>query len=203
VAPVRLRLGDLPEDEITRRVAAVLRDDGIALLPAEGVYGLHASATSSRAVDRILAFKDRAARAGFIGLIARPEDAKRWARVDEVAQRIIEEHWPGALTLVLEALDDAPLPLRSDEGTIALRCPGSSFLRAVIAHLGSDPLLSTSANMPGKPPAIRIEDAPVGISDLNVDGGALAGRPYTVVRLSSSGVRVLRPGAVRIEEPNI
>jgi L-threonylcarbamoyladenylate synthase len=193
-----LRLGDLPEAEIARRAAEVLRNGGIALLPAEGVYGFHASSTSAAALDRILALKGRSDRAGFIGLIARPEDASRWASVEDAAERLLRAHWPGALTLVLDALPEAPAALRSTDGTIALRCPGSSFLRAVVAALDAGPVLSTSANLPGTAPPTRVEDAPPGMAELIVDGGTLAGTPSTVVRVSPSGIQVLRSGAVAI-----
>jgi L-threonylcarbamoyladenylate synthase len=198
VEPVRLRLGDLPEEETARRAAFVLRRGGIALLPAEGVYGFHAAASSRVAVGRIVRLKGRSDRAGFIGLIARPEDASRWARVEDAAERLIRAHWPGALTLVLDALPEAPAALRSADGTIALRCPGSSFLRAVVVALDAGPVVSTSANTPGTVPATRVEDAPPGMVELVVDGGALAGTPSTVVRVSGSGIQVLRSGAVAI-----
>lgn len=196
--PVRLRLGELSEEEIARRAADVLREGGIALLPAEGVYGYHAAAFSQVAVDRIVGLKGRSDRAGFIGLIARPEDARRWAGVEGTAERLMRAHWPGALTLVLDALPEAPAALRSADGTIALRCPGSSFLRAVVAALDAGPVLSTSANTPGTAPATRVEDAPLGVVELVVDGGAVAGTPSTVVRVSGSGIQVLRSGAVAI-----
>jgi L-threonylcarbamoyladenylate synthase len=204
VEPVRLRLEDLPEAEIARRAAEVLRNGGIALLPAEGVYGFHASASSAAALERILAFKGRNDRAGFIGLIARPEDASRWARLDATARELVRKHWPGALTLVLDALPLAPDVLRSANGTIALRCPGSSFLRAVIAAvpvngIPTEPVLSTSANEPAAPAATKLVDAPVGVADLMVDGGTLSGTPSTVVRVVGSEVRVLRAGAVVLE----
>lgn len=196
--PIRLRLGEMPEEEIARRVADVLREGGVALLPAEGVYGFHASASSLAAVNRILELKARTDRAGFIGLIARPEDAARWARYDIGARKLARKHWPGALTLVLDALPDAPAVLRSADGTIALRCPGSSLLRSVVASLDEGPVLSTSANAPGKDPATRYEGAPAGIADLVVDGGPLPGTPSTVVKVSNQGVELLRSGAVAI-----
>ena len=196
--PVRLRLGELPEDEIARRAAFVLRKGGIALLPAEGVYGFHASSASASAVARIQTLKGSAGRAGFIGLVARPEDAARWARLDAASERLVREHWPGALTLVLDALPEVPSVLRSAEDTIALRCPGSSFLRAVVRALDAGPLLSTSANATGMAPAATPDDAPPGVADLVVDGGALPGTPSTLVRVSAAGIEVLRAGAIAI-----
>src|SRR4029079_9862272 len=68
---VRLAVGDQPDAELIARASAALLDNQIALLPAEGVYGFHARASSSAAVERIRALKGDP-RAGFIGLIAAP-----------------------------------------------------------------------------------------------------------------------------------
>ena len=65
--------------EAAERAAAVLLEGGVALLPAEGVYGLHALASDSRAVERLHALKSREGKRGFIGLIADRADASRWA----------------------------------------------------------------------------------------------------------------------------
>jgi tRNA threonylcarbamoyl adenosine modification protein (Sua5/YciO/YrdC/YwlC family) len=208
VEAVRLRLGDLPEAEIARRAAAALREGGIALLPAEGVYGFHVIAESAAAVERIRSLKGREGRAGYIGLIARPVDAERWARLNGAAAELARRHWPGALTLVLDARAEAPAAARSPDGTIALRCPGNSILRSVVSSLDATALpggpwhlvLSTSANESGSPPATRLEDAPRGLAHLAVDGGDLSGMPSTLVRVSESGVQVLRAGAVVLEE---
>ncbi|HET9253005.1 MAG TPA: L-threonylcarbamoyladenylate synthase [Candidatus Eisenbacteria bacterium] len=197
--PVRLRLGELPDEEIARRAADVLLRGGVALLPAEGVYGFHVSAASPAAVKRILELKGRSDRVGFIGLIADPVDAARWARVDAKVEGLMLRYWPGALTIVLEALPEAPAVLCSERGTIALRCPGVPFLRSTARRTGG-PLLSTSANAPGHPSAIRLEDAPSGVAELAVDGGALSGTPSTLVRISGGEVEILRPGAVRLED---
>ena len=198
---IRLQLGEMSEQEVARRAVDVLRAGGVALLPAEGVYGFHASAASPSAVARILELKGRSDRSGFIGLIAQPDDARRWARLDPSAERLAREHWPGALTLVLDALPDAPAALRSADGTIALRCPGSSLLRMIVSTLDEGPVLSTSANEPGKAPAVRHDEAPPGIAGLVVDGGALSGIPSTLVRISEDTVQVLRPGAVLLGNP--
>ncbi len=124
--------GRRDREQAAARAAAVLRAGGIALLPAEGVYGLHALAADASAVERLRALKPRAAGRGFIGLIARPEDLKTWAKAEARASSLARAHWPGALTLVLEASPAVPASLRTPEQTVALRCPGSVFLRAVV-----------------------------------------------------------------------
>jgi L-threonylcarbamoyladenylate synthase len=87
--------------------------------------------------------------------------------------------------------------MRNPDGTIALRCPGSAFLRATVAGAGGI-VLSTSANRPGEPAMIAPEEFLVEFVDLVVDGGTLSGTPSTVVSVVGDRVNVLRPGSVRI-----
>ena len=179
------------------RAARVLRGGGVALLPAEGVYGLHALAQNRAAVERLLLLKRRATDKHFIGLIAEPEEIERWAEASPRALALAREHWPGALTIVLRASPAIPESMRHEDGTIALRCPGSAFLREVVAGAGSI-VVSTSANEPGEAPSIRPMGKIAESADLVVDQGPLSGEPSTVVAVEGDQVRVLREGAVRL-----
>ena len=201
MSAVRLAVGQHPDADLIARAAAALHRDQVALLPAEGVYGFHARATSAAAVERIRALK-KDARAGFIGLIAENGDLARWAHASPQALELARRYWPGALTLVLDARPEAPRSLLSEEGTIALRCPGSALLRGIVRALGG-PVLSTSANRSGEPPARRVDDAPSDVADLVVDGGVLDGRPSTLVRVGPKGVEVLRQGAVQLGDGSL
>jgi L-threonylcarbamoyladenylate synthase len=186
-----------PWREAAERAAAVLREGGVALLPAEGVYGLHILAMDTAAVDRLLAMKPRAPEKSFIGLISDPGEIGRWSEPNARADELARAHWPGALTLVLRALPSVPESMRHPQGTVALRCPGSEFLRAVVAAAGGL-VISTSANEPGDPAMIRPEGPVAFQADLVVDQGDLSGVPSTVVAVEGEDLRVLREGAVRV-----
>ena len=186
-----------PWDAAVKRAASVLREGGVALLPAEGVYGLHALAEDSAAVERLRSLKPRPEEKSYIGLIADVGEIDRWAVPDPRALELAREHWPGALTLVLRAGPSMPESMRNAEGTVALRCPGNPFLRSVVTEI-SGIVLSTSANHPGELPLIRPEGALAERVDLVVDQGALSGDPSTVVAIEGELVRVLREGAVRL-----
>jgi tRNA threonylcarbamoyl adenosine modification protein (Sua5/YciO/YrdC/YwlC family) len=198
----RILLGPATRRDAVSRAAHVLRAGGVALLPAEGLYGYHALASSVEGAARLASIKPREAGKGWIGLVARSADAYRWiAALPAPGAVLIHAHWPGALTLVVEAGPAVPESLRGPEGTIALRCPGSDFLRDVILGAGGL-LLSTSANAPGAPPpssAPAADEVPDGISCV-VDAGTLSGEPSTVVRVQGERVTVLRSGAVRLRE---
>jgi tRNA threonylcarbamoyl adenosine modification protein (Sua5/YciO/YrdC/YwlC family) len=197
--PERIRLEPGPAWEAAvARAAAVLNGGGAAVLPAEGVYGYHVRADRAEARARLTALKPREAGRGFILLLADPAEAARWAPDPPArARELIRAYWPGALTLVLSAAPDLPEGLGAADGTVALRCPGSPFLRAVARAVGAA-LLSTSANAPGSPAPSWPSDIPPGGVDLIVDGGALSGVPSTLVLVAGEEVRILRAGAVEI-----
>lgn len=194
----RILLDDSTRADAVRRAGEVLREGGLAILPAEGLYGYHVLAASGPGIDRLEKLKPRGGGKGWIGLVARPADAYRWiAAVPAPAAALIHAHWPGALTLVLAAGPSVPPPLLGPEGTVALRCPGSDFLRDVILA-ANGLVISTSANPPGVAPAPRAPaDAEVhqGVS-LVVDSGQLSGEPSTVVRVLGERVEILRAGSV-------
>ncbi|HEU4726175.1 MAG TPA: L-threonylcarbamoyladenylate synthase [Candidatus Eisenbacteria bacterium] len=191
-------------DPASWRAAAVeagahLARGGVALLPAEGLYGFHVRADLPAALDRLQVLKPREPGRGWIVLLAEPRVPAAWGpALDGKAAALAREHWPGALTLVVPAAPDAPPDVLAGDGTVALRCPGSDFLRAVIAAAGG-PLVTTSANRPGAPPPSDFESADREGVSIAVDAGPLSGLASTVAQVDGSTVRVLRSGAVRIE----
>lgn len=195
----RIRLLDGNHADAVARAAAALREGRVALLPAEGVYGFHALAASEEGVAGLEVLKPRGAGKPWIALVGRPGDVFRWvSTVPAPAAGLIKAHWPGALTIVLDAGPMLPPALRAADGTVALRCPGNGFLRDVVLAAGAL-VISTSANRPGEPPATRVDDAPRDDSvAIAVDAGPLSGSLSTVVRVAGEVVTVLRQGAVRI-----
>ena len=113
-------------------------------------------------------------------------------------------HWPGALTLVLPGGEGRiPDRLRGPEGGIAVRWTPHAGLQRLIAALG-DPITSTSANLPGVPPAVSSGEileqwsTEIGSGELRLlDGGRLPpSQPSTVVDCTGGRPRVIRPGAI-------
>ena len=196
----RIVLSEETRAEAVRRAGDALKAGLVAVLPAEGLYGYHALASSAPGVERLEALKPRGPGKGWIGLVARPGDAYRWiAALPAPAAVLIQAHWPGPLTIILDAGPSVPEALRGPEGTVALRCPGSPFLRDVVLAAGG-PVVSTSANAPGGHPATAAPaeaTVPDGVA-LVVDSGPLSGTPSTLVRAVGERVTVLREGAVRI-----
>jgi tRNA threonylcarbamoyl adenosine modification protein (Sua5/YciO/YrdC/YwlC family) len=178
------------------QAVARLAEGEVVLLPAEGLYGYHIRPDRPRGVERLQAMKPRDAGKGWVLLVDDPHALERWdAAMPSGALELAKRHWPGALTIVVPATSSIPPALRAADGTAAVRCPGSRFLREVVRDAGGL-LVSTSANRPGGDPPARIADAALAGAAMAVDGGGLAGVPSTLVRVDGSTVTVLRKGAV-------
>jgi L-threonylcarbamoyladenylate synthase len=185
--------------EVVAEVAACLGRDEVVLLPAEGLYGYHVRADRPAALAALQHLKPRSPERGWIVLLPGPEFPRDWkGAFPPAAAALARAHWPGALTIVVPAPPGLPPGLAASDGSVALRAPGSAFLRAVLAASGV-PLVTTSANRPGEPPPARLGAAAAEGISLAIDGGPLSGLPSTVVRVDGSTVEVLRSGALKVE----
>ncbi len=183
---------------------AALRRDQAIVYPTETFYGLGARALAPAAVALVAALKGRDA-AKPIALVVRDLAmlAAVVARVPPAAEALIERFWPGPLTLVLPARSDLPPALTGGDGWIGVRISSHPTAQALVAALG-EPLTATSANPGGAPPALDAASARRYFDDgvaAYVDGGTLAGGlGSTVLLVADDGARVIRRGAVPIDD---
>jgi L-threonylcarbamoyladenylate synthase len=181
---------------------------GVALFPADTVYGLATEPDTREGVDRLYRIKgrrpDRPAAVMFfnpeLALAALPELGER-------TRRALERLLPGPVTAVVPnprrrfPLACGPVPDR-----LGLRVPALNGSLEPLAEMRW-PVLQSSANPSGGADARRLADVDERIRrsvDLQLDAGELPGTPSTVVDLGeyeqTGGYRVLRPGAMLAEE---
>ena len=181
--------------------ARLLRAGELVAFPTETVYGLGGDATDNRAVAGIFAAKGRPK---FNPLIIHVPDialARRLARLDDRAERVIERFWPGPLSLVLPRAQDCPVSLLASAGlnTLALRMP-SHPLALELLRRTDRPLAAPSANRSGRvspTTAAHVMEELAGRIAAVLDGGpCTVGLESTVVDLSSSVPTLLRPGGL-------
>lgn len=184
------------------RAAAHLRAGRLVAVPTETVYGLAARADEDAAVAAIYRAKGRPDFNPLIVHVADLAQAATLAVLDDRAQALAERFWPGALTLVLPRLADAPLAAAVTAGlpTVALRCPAHPVMRAVIAAAGL-PLAAPSANRSGAVSPTTAAHVAASLGEgaaMILDGGACpAGIESTIVALREGGDwQVLRPGPI-------
>lgn len=173
--------------------------------PTETVYGLGCSAFERASLVRIHALKGDDPRRPFILLVPGFEWLEMLASCTETARALAAAFWPGPLTLVLEARRDLPHDLLGEGGTIAMRHSPSPFVQDLFRFF-HEPLVSTSANPHGLPPATDAAGVvryfgghPETIDVLVEYPGTMIGTASTVVSLLGGHVSVLREGALPTE----
>jgi L-threonylcarbamoyladenylate synthase len=180
---------------------AVLRG-GVIAFPTDTVYGLGCSLLDVAAVEMVGRLKRRARDHAYISLIPDPSQALGLAlSVSGIAKRLIDRCWPGPLSLIFVAAEIVPPRVRGAGGTIALRCPNDVLSHALLQRIGG-PVVSSSANLSGQPPAATAEEVVVTFGnqlDLVLDGGPRTrGIPSTLVDVSGPRPKLLRRGALDV-----
>jgi len=193
---------DTPQsfETAVRKAAELLQAGHVVALPTETVYGLAANAFNSDAVARIFKVKGRPSHNPIIVHVASLDMAMRCAALwPPLAGRLARAFWPGPLTLVVARSPQIPDIVTAGGPTVGLRWPSHPFIQAVIQRCGF-PLAAPSANPSNQlsPTNARHVDKRLGDKmPLIVDGGqAQVGIESTVLDVSSSPPRVLRPGMI-------
>ena len=186
-----------------RRAAELLRAGEVVALPTETVYGLAANALDEKAVARIFQIKGRPANNPIIVHIVGVAMARRCVTAWPVsAAKLAPAFWPGPLTLVLPRAKEIPGIVTAGGSTVGVRWPGHPFIQAVIRECGF-PLAAPSANLSSRVSptnAGHVREQLGGKISLIVDGGqAQVGIESTVLDLTVSPPRVLRPGMIHVE----
>ncbi len=190
-----------PRAALEAAALAIMRG-GVIAFPTDTVYGLGCSLFDVAAVELVQRLKRRDPRHAFISLIPEPSQADGLAlAVSPVARRLIRECWPGPLSLIFLAAEIVPRGVRGEGGTIALRCPKDPLSHALLRHFGG-PVVSSSANLSGQPPAETAEEVVATFGnqlDLVLDGGPRRGGiPSTLVDVSGPRPKLLRRGPVDV-----
>lgn len=186
-----------------RDAAAILRRGGLLGIPTETVYGLGADALNEDAVSRIFLAKGRPQDNPLIIHVPDASWLERYCRdVPPAAYQLAERFWPGPLTMILSRRDIVPLQTTGGLETVGVRCPNHPVTLAIIEAAGV-PIAAPSGNTSGRPSpttaAHMIEDMDGRIDGI-VDGGpCTVGVESTIIDLTVTPPRLLRPGGLPLE----
>lgn len=178
-----------------KEVPRLLRQGKIGVIPTDTVYGVVVSALDQMAVEQLYELKNREIKPGTV-IISSAQELKLLGIAD-ADNEILQKYWPGAVSIVMPSTAEY---LHQGKGSIAVRLPAHTAINDLLIDTG--PLLTSSANTPGDPPATTVTEA---ISyfgdsvDFYIDGGYVPNdKASTIVRLNNGGVEVLREGVVKI-----
>lgn len=132
-----------------------LRRGGVVAYPTEAVWGLGCDPFDEAAVMRLLAIKQRPVDKGLILVAATPSQLDGlvdWSALPDERQRAVHAGWPGPNTWVVPATARVPAWISGGRAGVAVRVSAHPVVVALCAAFGR-PMVSTSANLTGQPPA--------------------------------------------------
>ena len=182
----------------------ILKAGGLVAFPTETVYGLGADGLNSLAVSKIFEVKQRPVFNPLILHVSSPEMLNEIAEYsNEKISLLIDNFWPGPLTLVLKKKEIVPYIVTAGLGTVAVRMPDNNVALKLIEKLGR-PISAPSANSFSKLSPTKAEHVAKQLGekvDLILDGGNCnVGVESTIIEVNENSQTLLRPGGIPKEE---
>lgn len=208
-----LRLDAITQKSIAiSKAAEIIKNGGVVAIPTETVYGLAAAADNDEAIKNVFLAKGRPQDNPLIVHISESDELEKITReIPKLAYDCAERFWPGPLTMVLQKGESVCDSVSRGLDTVAVRMPSNPIAREIIRQSGVA-LAAPSANVSGYPSATSYKHV---LDDLDgkIDAVVMAeeseiGLESTVITLATNPPRLLRPGAVTLEQlreviPNI
>lgn len=196
------------EDEREAAIEAAslaIQQGRLVVFPTDTVYGLGADAFDPAAVRALLSAKGRGREMPPPVLVSSATTIDALAvSIPGYARALIDAFWPGPLTLVCQQQSSLQWDLGDTRGTVAVRMPNHDIARELLERTG--PLAVSSANLTGMPAATDAGMAQQMLGELIevfVDAGeSPGGEASTIVDVTGTQGRVLRRGALSIDELN-
>ncbi len=192
-----------PNEQILEKAGEILKQGGLVAFPTETVYGLGANALDEDAAKKTYRAKGRPSDNPLIVHITDVEDLGEIAvNISHKAKQVMEQFWPGPLTLIFEKTEKVPFGTTGGLSTVAVRMPTDEIARAVI-RAGGGFVSAPSANTSGRPSptsAQHVMDDFDGKIEMVIDGGNVdIGLESTILDMTVDPPMILRPGAITKE----
>lgn len=190
-----------PNVREVRRIADILRDGGIVILPTDTLYCFACSMEHKKAAEAIAQLKGyKLKQAKYSMLCESLSQASEYVRaMDKDTFSLLKASLPGPYTFIMEASGSVPRNYQNANKTIGIRVPENDIARAIIEEVGC-PLIATSVRPLGEDDETEYYTDPELIHDrfgsrveIVVDGGIADIEPSTVVDCSD-GIEVVRQG---------
>lgn len=186
------------------RAAEILRAGGLVGIPTETVYGLGANGLNAEAVARIFLAKGRPQDNPLILHIPDVSWLTRYCKdIPTSAYELAQAYWPGPMTMILKRRDMVPDAVTAGLDTVGMRCPSHPLCHEII-RLADVPIAAPSGNTSGRPSpttAEHMREDMDGKIEAIVDGGACSvGVESTIIDLTCTPPRLLRPGGISLEQ---
>ena len=182
------------------RASRIILQGGIVAFPTETFYGLGADAGDVGALQKVFQIKGREEHKPLLLLLA----DRTWVpglvkKIPAVAECLMENFWPGPLTLIFEASPHLPILLTGGTGKVGLRISSHPVAQALVQKVGRA-ITGTSANLSGQSSPSLVAEVSQALGrqiDVILDGGkTTGGLGSTVLDVTGKRLKIIRQGAV-------
>lgn len=180
----------------------ILNNGGALVLPTETVYGIFAKALDETAVNHVYQLKKRPRDKAMNLNVADYQTILEFSKEQpSYLKDLFEAFLPGPLTIILKANSKVPVWINSGKSTVGFRLPNHSLTADLIKKTG--PLIGPSANISGNESGKEFASI-LAAFDHEVagyeDDQAITGQDSTIVDLSGEKAKILRQGALTVDE---
>lgn len=187
-------------DNKLEKAANIIKKGGLVIFPTETVYAIGANALDENAVEKIYIAKGRAKKNPINLLVSNIKMIENITEdITVLEYKIIEEFFPGPITIILKKKDCIPSVVTAGGDTVGIRMPANKIAIDLIEKAGV-PVAAPSANISGKLSATDVDGIKKdfeGKVDLIIDGGqSKIGIESTIVKVINDTIHILRPGVI-------
>lgn len=192
-----------PQPRLIKQAAAIVRDGGVIAYPTDSAYALGCHMEDKKALDTIRRIR-RIDDSHPMTLVCRDlSELSTFAKVDNVAFRLIKNNTPGPITFLLDATREVPRRMMHPKRrTIGLRVLGNRIAAALLEELG-EPMMSTTLILPGEDEPqsdpYEIRDILQHELDLVIDGGFCGFEESSIISFLEDTITIVREGAGDVE----
>lgn len=194
---------------IIEAVSDCLKNDGLVIYPTETVYGIGASAASSKAIDKLLQYKGRREGKPLSIAVTDQKMAEKYVEINGQALKFYKNFLPGPFTVISKSKNLVDSRVNSEFGTLGIRIPDYSLITDIIKNFGQA-ITSTSANASGKKRPYKIQDIFDGLSekqksliDLVIDAGELPKNEPSIVIDTTLSTPIALRGSLQNSEGEV
>jgi L-threonylcarbamoyladenylate synthase len=196
---------EVGREEALEAAASAIQRGGLVVIPTDTVYGLAADAFDQQSVQALLDTRGQGRNTPPAVLISSATTLDALAAgVPEYARRLVDRFWPGPLTIVCKQQPSLQWDLGDTRGTVAVRMPDHRLALELLERTG--PMAVSSASLTGHLAATDADQAEEMLGDEVVviidDGPSPGGLTSTIVDVRGINGKILRTGALSIEELN-
>ena len=186
------------------RAVDVLHRGGVVAFPTETYYGLAVDPLNPLALNHLFILKQRGISKPILTLVDDKESLSCLVKeIPPIFEPIMNEFWPGPLTLIFPARVDLPLLLTAGTSTIGVRQSSHPFARQLLRAFGR-PITATSANISGSAAAVDAYGVRAQFGsklDMIFDGGRTPGiAGSTIIGFEGDKLKLIREGVIAFKD---